>query len=193
MKNTIFLIFTLFVLLSSCKSKTTTNQDVTKNDNWEKEYVEKGKEIASSSFIALSGALSKAVKNGGIESALSFCNVNAIPLTDSLSKAYNVEIKRTSLKYRNKQNKPTSKEKLVLQEYNRAKESEQVMKPMIIEENGNKVFHAPIIVQDACLKCHGDIASISVYDKILKLYPEDMATGYTRGDLRGMWSVTFKK
>ena len=45
-----------------------------------------------------------------------------------------------------------------------------------------------------CLQCHGtpnqDIAPETLA-AIQKLYPDDKATGFKLGDLRGLWRVTF--
>jgi hypothetical protein len=54
---------------------------------------------------------------------------------------------------------------------------------------------APIVISNPlCLQCHGapdaEIAPATLA-AIRKLYPDDKATGYRSGDLRGLWSVTF--
>ena len=153
----------------------------------------KGKNIASATFTALSGELSKAVKEGGLEHALSYCNVNALPLTDSLANANQVEIRRTSLKYRNPKNQPTPQEESILLKYEAAMKNDEMLQALVVNEKAGQTFYAPIIAQAACLKCHGAKTTISVYDKILNLYPNDLATGYQQGDLRGMWSIKFKQ
>jgi len=46
----------------------------------------------------------------------------------------------------------------------------------------------------ACLGCHGTEGG-DINAKTLKIikqkYPEDKATGYKEGDLRGWWKITF--
>jgi hypothetical protein len=37
------------------------------------------------------------MKQGGAENALEFCNVNAIPLTESVAKNHKINIKRVSI------------------------------------------------------------------------------------------------
>ena len=80
-------------------------------------YLKEGGEIAQATFKVLSQNLQNAMAEGGVENALKFCNVNAMPLTDSLAKHYNVEIKRTSHKVRNPSNNPTSQEQVVLENF----------------------------------------------------------------------------
>ena len=58
----------------------------------DEEYLDQGLDISASTFLALSGALRKAIKTGGLENALAYCNENALALTDSLSDVYDVEI-----------------------------------------------------------------------------------------------------
>jgi len=52
-------------------------------------------------------------------------------------------------------------------------------------------YYAPIIVKEACLNCHGPRESLpNTLTKTLdKLYPDDLAHGYTLGDLRGAFRV----
>ena len=46
------------------------------------------------------------------------------------------------------------------------------------------------------MQCHGkkdtDIHS-SVYENILKIYPEDKAVGYSENQIRGIWTVMIQK
>lgn len=183
-----------FLALTQCKSDSSkkevqSSDQETNNDL----FIEKGKSITSSTFLALSTELQKAMKEGGPKNAIEYCNLNALSLTDSLSKLHSATIKRTSNKYRNPENKPTDQERVALDYYQRQLSLNQAMLPKVETDKNGTVFYAPIIVQDMCLKCHGDKENISIYDLIKEKYPEDLATGYKQGDLRGMWSVTFKK
>ena len=47
-----------------------------------------------------------------------------------------------------------------------------------------------IRVSAPCLTCHGSEIEQDIQDELKKLYPEDKATGYQAGDLRGALSVT---
>ena len=47
-----------------------------------------------------------------------------------------------------------------------------------------------------CLQCHGskDIQiKPDVYKSLQKLYPKDKAIGYNDNQVRGIWSISFKK
>jgi hypothetical protein len=52
-------------------------------------------------------------------------------------------------------------------------------------------YMRPLLVERRCLACHGDPASLdpAVRAELARRYPEDRATGYRVGDLRGAVSV----
>ena len=56
-----------------------------------------------------------------------------------------------------------------------------------------KVYKPLMINKKVCLKCHGDITNEKLKNTIAKKYPEDKATGYKMGDIRGAVVVTIKK
>jgi hypothetical protein len=60
---------------------------------------------------------------------------------------------------------------------------------------GQATFFAPIVLNNAlCLNCHGeagkDISAESL-TLIRQHYPQDEATGFKLGDLRGAWRIDF--
>lgn len=153
-----------------------------------------GKEIAGASFEALSSKLMRAMGDGGPENAVEFCNIEALPLTDSLSKHFGVTIKRSALKYRNAKNKPDSSELAALIKYSEEIGQGGQPKPYMIKVNGKERFIAPIPTKALCLNCHG-IPGVNITEsveaKINTTYQNDMAIGFQEGDLRGIWSITF--
>jgi len=181
-----------FLLIWGCKTEPKSTK-VNADSNLEtSQLLETGKEIASATFLALSGELQDAMKSGGVEHALTYCNLKAIDITDSLSSKYNVDIKRTSLKFRNIDNTPTPTEERILKQLENKQKSGKPLLPEVVLNGYSKTFYAPIIVQDMCLKCHGQKEDIANYNKIKELYPNDLAVGYKQGDLRGMWSISFR-
>ena len=160
-----------------------------------KDYVALGKEIAQGTFKALSGKLKAQIMEGGVDQALPFCNANAIPITDSLSKVYDAKIERVALDYRNPKNKVIGYDENVYHEYTEELGNGKMVKPKLhTNENGQTVFYAPIVLKSQCVVCHGtpiDEISESTLAKINELYPEDNATGFAEGDLRGLWKITF--
>lgn len=163
----------------------------------QKAWLGKGQVLAAATFSELSGRLQAAMKEGGVAGALQYCNVVASPLVDSLSKANNAAIRRTSLKTRNPGNAPVGGEQKALQDYAKKAATGKELSPALLLLDEHRVaFMAPIKVLPLCLKCHGqpgeDIAVTDMH-LIRKLYPADQATGFRTGDLRGMWSITFSR
>lgn len=159
-------------------------------------YLTKGEEVAKSSFKELSRNLVEHMKQGGPLQAISFCNEQALPITDQLSEKYNVTIKRTSNKLRNTKNKPTEREKQIIDNYINLQKIEKNLMPIVEIDNTNKKhFYAPITIKANCLVCHGKIGEAvnAKTDSVINIfYPNDKATGYKEGDVRGIWSITFK-
>jgi sulfite reductase alpha subunit-like flavoprotein len=188
MKNLISLLSIIAILFSSCQ------KGLTKNDK--KEYVIKGKEIAQATVKELGSNLMKHMKEGGPQQAIPFCNASANPLTEEIAKKYNVSIKRTSHKIRNDDNKPNEAEETILKQYFASISNNEELKPIVSKDEEGKVhFYAPIKLEAKCLACHGTIGQeVSIRtDSILKvLYPNDKATGFKVGDLRGIVNITFK-
>jgi len=175
-------------LFSSCE-KGLTEKD-------KEEYVAKGKEIAQASAEHLSGQLTKSIKEGGTASAIPFCNTMAMPLTEEISVKYSTAIKRTSFKVRNENNAPTKEETRILSAYKKLIDANEELKPIVeMDKSGSPHFYAPILLKQKCLACHGEIGkNITVQtDSIIRsYYPNDRATGFKEGDLRGIWSIAFE-
>ncbi|MBK8705186.1 MAG: DUF3365 domain-containing protein [Saprospiraceae bacterium] len=123
--------------------------------------------------------------------------MTALPLLDSLSKANNATIRRTSLKVRNTANAPTPWEKEILMQYEAQAQQNAALQPIVKALNDNEVaFAAPITVLPLCMKCHGkpgETMNTADHEAIKKTYPADQAIGYAEGDLRGMWSIVFER
>lgn len=159
-------------------------------------YLKKGREIALVTFATLSTELGNALKEGGVSKAVEVCNIAAMPLVDSLSKAHNADIRRTSLKVRNPKNAASETEKEMLMRFEAAQKAGNAPQPEVVEVDGMVAFYAPIVAQPLCLSCHGkpgETVNSDDYSYIKSLYPDDQAIGYSANDLRGMWAIKFEK
>lgn len=193
MRHLVFYSIAAMLVLSGC---TTQNNKKPLTETESRQYTENGKKIVKTTFEVLSGQLSQALARGGVSEAVTYCNLHAYPLVDSLSDKYNVRIKRATIWTRNVDNKADNDEEIVLKEYAELKTAEKHLKPAVRRKaNGDVVFYMPIqITTPLCLNCHGDIGTDITkvdYDIIKKLYPNDNAVGHSMEDLRGIWSVTF--
>ncbi|MGL2964754.1 c-type heme family protein [Flavobacterium sp. RSB2_4_14] len=152
-----------------------------------------GLEYALSTKKVLGKNLMGAIQKKGTLAALEFCNIKAMPLTDSMATKHNAIIKRVSDKNRNPNNKANVEELKYIAQFKADLLSKNDSKPVVIEK-GNKVqFYYPIPTNTMCLQCHGKQIKPEIQKQILKLYPNDLAVGYSENEIRGMWSITFDK
>ena len=149
-------------------------------------------------FGTLSQNLMKALQEGGVRQAVPFCQENAAGLVKPIAEKHGLRIQRVSHKARNPANRATEAELALIQTFSQAIAEGRPLTPKIVPQpDGAQVFYAPILIPaDACLKCHGipgNTMSTADHDFIRSLYPEDAATGFNLGDLRGLWKLTFPK
>ena len=157
------------------------------------EWKQKGDSIATISQKALLEKVSKAIEKGGTEYAVDFCNVEAMPLTDSLSNSLDVRISRISDKNRNPENELNSETDREI--FKKFAENNSV-KDSLFNEDEQLVYYKRInLTMPACIKCHGnpkiDIEP-NTFEKIKSNYPDDKAIGYAMGDFRGLWKIEFR-
>lgn len=97
------------------------------------------------------------------------------------------QLRQVSSKYRNPKNKPDKFEEEALLEF--GKDGNLSEYKGVDKINGQKVlrFLLPLYIEEACLKCHS--AKETIPEFIKEDYPEDKATDYKSGDLRGAISV----
>jgi cytochrome c553 len=162
-------------------------------NNKPKTIDEIGLEYALSTKKVLGKNLMGAIQKKGTLAALEFCNIKAIPLIDSMSTKHNAIIKRVSDRNRNPNNKANTEELKYIAQFKTELAAKKEIKPVVIEK-GNKIqFYYPIETNTMCLQCHGTQIKPDVHKQILKLYPKDLAVGYSENQLRGIWSITFDK
>jgi hypothetical protein len=201
--KTILGIF-IFFSVTGCenqpsKTENTDNpakqHEIILNDSLQTALLERGGKIAKLAGKSLQKSLQNAIKEGGLEYAISFCNVEAIPITDSVSESASVQIRRLATKYRNPLNLPDVTEQELLQSYVNELEKGQELRPIVRPNaDGNPVFYNPILMGALCLNCHGEVGktvNAELYTIIQDLYPQDKATGFEEGQLRGMWAIIF--
>jgi hypothetical protein len=161
--------------------------------------LEWGDELSQEAQATLMEALQKAIAEKGPVGAVEFCNVEALPLTQSVAEKYGVVIKRVSEKNRNPKNSPQEVEKPLLDAYAYNTEEGRKNAPNVqkLDDDETLLFTKAIVIPGGlCLNCHGtpgEEVADDTYERIKALYPEDKATGYQIGDLRGMWSIHIPK
>lgn len=152
-----------------------------------------GMELALSTKEILGKNLMQSLQAKGTLEALNFCNIRAIPLTDSMALKHNAIIKRASDKNRNSINKATKKEIEYIEKFKTDLVAQKELKPIVIEKGDMVQFYYPIVTNTMCLQCHGKNIQPEIKKQILKLYPDDLAIGYDENEVRGLWSIRFNK
>ncbi len=201
MKNIINFTISSAILLSAInctpsEEKTTDAATTQVEKQAEVSYVDLGMKYALSTKAVLGKNLFNAINTKGTEGALDFCNIQAIPLTDSMSTVQKVKIKRVSDKNRNPSNAANDSElSYIATTKMRLADGEKAL-PQIREVGDKMVGYYPILANQMCLQCHGkpneDIAA-NTLTKIKELYPNDKAVGYNVNELRGIWVVEMNK
>ena len=168
----------------------------TSTDNQDLTYEEKGLKYALGTKAVLGKNLMGTIQKKGTLAAVEFCNINAFPLTDSMSVVYNANIKRVSDKPRNPNNQANSIELQHIEAFKKVVANNQEPKPILEETDELVNFYYPITTNSMCLQCHGtpnkELDS-EAYKTIKALYPKDLAIGYDVNQVRGIWKVTFDK
>jgi hypothetical protein len=158
-------------------------------------YVDRGFEYAMATKSVLGKNLKGKINAEGTLAAVNFCNLNAVHFTDSISAVYDAEIKRVSDQPRNANNQANDEELLVINDFKMQLANGEEIIPVTAEKEEHVFGYYPIVTNDMCLKCHGDVGGIdeATHAKIQLLYPQDKATGYATNQLRGIWVVKMMK
>lgn len=145
----------------------------------------------------LKSELETAIKAGGPLQAIEVCNTKAMSITEEHAQKLGWKIGRTSLKLRNPKNAPDAWETQVLQQFEERKaKGEDVTKLEHVETiqnaDGSKTvrYMKSIFMSEGCLACHGEELNPDIAAKLKELYPDDKATGFKLGDLRGAFSIS---
>ena len=148
---------------------------------------------------ALKSRLKQAIQSGGLEAGVEECQLAAEHIAEGLSQN-GWEVGRTALKVRNPNNAPDEWEREQLALFTslleKAKlEGKQPSMPMDTSkynsDSGEFRYMMAIQQGQVCMACHGGQVAPSVKDTILKHYPNDEATGFELGELRGAFTLTY--
>lgn len=158
------------------------------------EFERRGTALTDLTQQKLQGELQAAMKAGGPANAVAFCASRAQVLMDSLSRASGTQIRRATMRPRNTVDRATALEELALEFYTQRQLASDSLRPTVDVDNGVVHYYRPIILGKPCLACHGTLGehiAPETAEVIAAAYPDDRATGYAEGDLRGVWHVTF--
>lgn len=157
--------------------------------------LKRGKAIARGTKTELGKNLLKAIKTRKTLGAISFCNIKALPITTQKMKELNAIIKRATDRPRNPKNYGNTEELKYISLFKQQLSSGKELKPILIKTDKAYHFYSPIITNQMCMQCHGQLQSQisqAVLKKIHILYPQDKAINYKSNEVRGVFSISFE-
>lgn len=143
-------------------------------------------------------AMQDAIASQGVAGAIPVCKEQAPALIKEVRDSTGWSIRRVSLKTRNaERGTPDLWEVRQLADFNiraaNGEKPETIEKSEIVSVDGKPVFRymKALPVGDACLKCHGPAETLDagLKAKLAETYPQDRATGYGKGEIRGALTV----
>ena len=166
----------------------------------ERAMTREARQVSQDLIKQLGGALKQALGESGPEGAISVCRDTAPMLAASLSRQTGWKVSRVSLKTRNPLiGQPDAWEQKVLRYFDEAaaaaRNTTKLEHAEIISEPDGRYFRymRALPVKPLCLTCHGTDKTMpdSVRARLEQEYPNDRATGYYAGQIRG--AVTIKR
>lgn len=135
--------------------------------------------------------LAGALAAGGPIAAITVCRQEAPGIAARLSTETGARVGRTALRVRNPANAPDAPAREVLERFAQAVASGTSAPPeyFAVASDGQARYYKAIITQPACQSCHGQALDPTVAKAIAQHYPNDRATGFAAGGLRGAFVV----
>ena len=179
----------LALLLGACSHGTTHSSPWTPLDASELSapraaQLERARTAQGEMMQTLMSTLAGEMARGGPGAAITVCSEQAPEITRRVGAEHGVRLGRTSHRLRNPRNVAPGWASSLLEE--RPAEPRLALGP-----EGTLGVTLPIHLQARCLGCHGEAGSLlpEVREALERSYPEDRATGFAEGDLRGWFWV----
>jgi hypothetical protein len=134
---------------------------------------------------------------GGPVAAIDVCRSRAPAIAARLSSESGATVGRTALRVRNPANAPDGLQRTLLEQFSSELASGKFTPPLEAAfeiRRGDQVerrYMRAIPTEPACLTCHGKTLAPELAAAIARDYPNDQATGFEQGQLRGAFTVTW--
>jgi hypothetical protein len=160
-------------------------------------WVADARKVAGSVPPKLLAVLTEEIGKSGPDGAILVCRDQAPQLARAASEETGWSIRRVSLKNRNPRAVPDAWERAALEDFDRRAASGEppatLEKAEIVTENGIQSYRymRALPTQPLCLNCHGlpEQLTPAVKERLKALYPDDKATGYRPGEIRGAMTI----
>jgi hypothetical protein len=165
----------------------------------EEAWVVEARSVSMAVPPKLLAVLQAEIAKSGPEGAIAVCQVQAPALARAASEQTGWNVKRVSLRNRNPKAVPDAWERAALEDFDRRAAAHEpgvkLERYEAVQEDGKTVWRymRALPTAELCVACHGapDQLSPAVKAKLAALYPDDRATGYRVGDIRG--AMTLRK
>lgn len=158
-----------------------------------KAQLDEARAIAAKVPANLLSVLTAELQRTGPVGAIEVCQVKAPEMARNASAQTGWQIRRASLRNRNPKGVPDGWERATLEEFDALRaagaDPATLERAEVVTEGGQRwVRYAKALpTQPLCVQCHGpaDRLAPGVQAKLAALYPDDRATGFTPGQIRG--------
>jgi len=147
--------------------------------------------LAKQLAAELKAALTEALKVSA-EHAIDVCNTRAPEIAATIADEGKVTVGRTSLRVRNPANAPNAWQREVLETFQRRHADGEPLSSLeysaVVETadgHAERRFMKAIPTEPLCVTCHGRQLAPALERAIAAKYPDDAATGFDVGDVRG--------
>ena len=154
------------------------------------QLTQEARKIVQEFATTLKPKLKKAMLAEGPIGAVNTCAVEAPEIARTISKQTGWVVKRVSLQARNnKTARPDAWEKQQLEHFNQIVRSDPSQLEVSLANEKQFRYMKAQLVEPLCLLCHGETVAPDIMEAIQIHYPNDSATGYQLGDVRGAFSL----
>ncbi len=150
----------------------------------------RGREAMADLGQRLKAALVQKLQAEGPVAAVNFCHEEAPRIAATVAQEHGVALGRTAVRHRSPANAPNEWQQAVLEAFLRQSGTTPPAHLTFSASHDGVLRMAKGIATEApCLACHGAQIAEPVRAAIRAHYPEDAATGFAEGELRGMFWV----
>lgn len=155
--------------------------------------LDQSRQLALELQKALGAVLMPAMKNDGPIAAIAVCHQQAPEIAARISLPSGATVSRTALRVRNQQNQPNAQQQQILEQFLAQLQQDPTVAPESWQTHadGSQQYMKAIVMQPQCSACHGHSVKPAVLQAIQQRYPDDQATGFIVGDLRGAFVVSW--
>jgi hypothetical protein len=147
-----------------------------------------------STFVSqMKPLLKSSIAERGPADAIDVCAVEAPLLADTIASESGWQVSRVSARPRNSsRGVPDAWERQVLETFDARQTAGELPNTINFGElvDGEYRYMQAQGVEPVCLLCHGETISTDVLEALQRHYPDDSATGYSVGEIRGAISLS---